>query len=600
MLSHFKRKIFDLWQHINCIQTQSAQKVCVGKMAAFVSSDSDSEFTGFSVEDLRLAEENYARVAQEQIEDISDMDISDFSDDEDENEDSEHDDPEPIQNGDAGQWRNQLNAIEINEFVGNVGPAQVLSDDKKEIDFFSQLFPPELFQFIADETNKYADKLQQEKGEDGNWRRTNAQEMRAFAGAQIVMGIIIAPDQHMYFSTDNLFKSTGLCDRFTRDRLLKLQQYFHVDDTSRNPPRRQPGHDKLAHTRHVLTVVNDRCKNAFHPHREASIDEAMIAYTGRLGFKQYVPMKPTKRGLKVWMRADPHNGYVNEFQVYTGREGAAERGLGERVVRDLSQSILGLNHHIYCDNYFSSVPLFEYLLENNTYACGTVRNNRKGLPAAVTKSKLKKQGECVQMQKGNMVSTAWHDKRTVFLLSTNADPTVQSEVTRKKKNGDVGNVPCPITLKNYTQHMNGVDRADQLRSTYAINRKALRWWKYLFWFLVDISICNGYVLMKASPNHQLRTKNGRTRQRTQLEFRMKLAHQLFGDYMGKRKRQRIVERPTAGLMHWPTEMKKRRCKQCQKNQIRCEPKSGCEQCEVNLCLTCFKPYHMDKHPELFS
>ena len=149
------------------------------------------------------------------------------------------------------------------------------------------------------------------------------------------------------FSIENLFKSTGLSERFTQDRLLKLQQYFHMDDTSCNPPRRQPGHDKLAHTRHVMTVVNDRCKNAFHPHREVSIDEAMIAYTGRLGFKQYVPMKPTKHGLKVWMRAEPHNGYVNEFQVYTGREGAAERGLGERVVKDLSQSILGQNHHLF-------------------------------------------------------------------------------------------------------------------------------------------------------------------------------------------------------------------------------------------------------------
>ena len=49
----------------------------------------DSEFTGFSVEDLRLAEENYARVTQEQIGDISDLHISDFSDDEDENEDPE-------------------------------------------------------------------------------------------------------------------------------------------------------------------------------------------------------------------------------------------------------------------------------------------------------------------------------------------------------------------------------------------------------------------------------------------------------------------------------------------------------------------------------
>ena len=81
-------------------------------MVAFLS-DSDSEFTGFSVEDLRLAEENYARVTQEQIGDISDLDISDFSDDEDENEDPEHDDPVPIQKWDAGQlrcWRDRRHA----------------------------------------------------------------------------------------------------------------------------------------------------------------------------------------------------------------------------------------------------------------------------------------------------------------------------------------------------------------------------------------------------------------------------------------------------------------------------------------------------------
>ena len=59
---------------------RSAQKVCVFKMVAFLSV-SDSEFTGFSVEDRRLAEENYATVTQEQIGDISDLDISDFSDD---------------------------------------------------------------------------------------------------------------------------------------------------------------------------------------------------------------------------------------------------------------------------------------------------------------------------------------------------------------------------------------------------------------------------------------------------------------------------------------------------------------------------------------
>ena len=104
--------------------------------------------------------------------------------------------------------------------------------------------------------------------------------------------------------------------------------------------------------------------------------------------------------------------------------------------------------------------------------------------------------------------------------------------------------------------MNGVDRADQLRSTYSICRKAAKWWKYLFWFKVDVAICNAIILMKESPNHIITTKSGRRRERIQLEFRKKLAHQLLGDYWGKRKRESIGEHQTRGLSHWPTEMDK--------------------------------------------
>lgn len=82
---------------------------------------------------------------------------------------------------------------------------------------------------------------------------------------------------------------------------------------------------------------------------------------------------------------------VNDLQVYTGKENdVPERGLGERIVKDLTRDILGQNHHVYCDNYFTSVPLFEELLDNSTYACGTIRANRKGLPPFVVQGKLKK------------------------------------------------------------------------------------------------------------------------------------------------------------------------------------------------------------------
>ena len=52
-------------------------------------------------------------------------------------------------------------------------------------------------------------------------------------------------------------------------------------------------------------------------------------------------MKPTKRGFKVWVRADAINGYFCDFDVYTGRSPDRESnevGLGERVVLELTVS----------------------------------------------------------------------------------------------------------------------------------------------------------------------------------------------------------------------------------------------------------------------
>ncbi|XP_033725281.1 piggyBac transposable element-derived protein 4-like [Pecten maximus] len=293
---------------------------------------------------------------------------------------------------------------------------------------------------IAAETNRYASEKQTEKP-DGNWRPTNAREIRAFLGFQVVMGIVSAPTQDMYWTRDSLFRPTTISERITRQRFEDLARYFHVCDNSTNPPRGQEGHDKLSHVRSVMTKITTNLRDGYKPHRDVSIDEAMIGYTGRLAFKQYVPMKPTKRGIKVWMRADPNNGYVNEFQVYTGRRGPdPEHGLGERVVWDLTRHIAGQNHHVLCDNYFTSVNLFERLLAKNTYACGTVRVNRKGLPKEVTTAKLKIQGDMVQRQKGNLVATAWRDKRTVDVLGTNSDPQTTTTVTRKQKSGQLKDV----------------------------------------------------------------------------------------------------------------------------------------------------------------
>ena len=79
--------------------------------------------------------------------------------------------------------------------------------------------------------------------------------------------------------------------------------------------------------------------------------------------------------------------------------------------------MVGGNHVVYCDNFFSSPALFTDLLEENIMAVGTVRTNRKGFPRDLAQVKLKEQGECEMRQNGELVATAWKDKKQVIIFN---------------------------------------------------------------------------------------------------------------------------------------------------------------------------------------
>lgn len=66
-----------------------------------------------------------------------------------------------------------------------------------------------------------------------------------------------------------------------------------------------------------------------------------------------------------------------DFQVYTGKkqDSGTEHGLGYRVVHDLTRTITGKYHHVFCDNFFNSVKLAEDLQEDKLYICGTIKQN---------------------------------------------------------------------------------------------------------------------------------------------------------------------------------------------------------------------------------
>ena len=139
----------------------------------------------------------------------------------------------------------------------------------------------------------------------------------------------------------------------------------------------------------MIDHLSSKFASTYTPHCETAVDEAMTKFQGRSSLKQYMPMKPVKRGIKVWVLGDSHNGYFSRFDIYTGKGASPEKGLGARVVKSLTEPLKNKFHHVYFDNFFTSEQLLTDLEKDGIYGCGTARKDRRGFPDALKKPKLK-------------------------------------------------------------------------------------------------------------------------------------------------------------------------------------------------------------------
>ena len=126
----------------------------------------------------------------------------------------------------------------------------------------------------------------------------------------------------------------------------------------------------------------------------------------------------------------------------------------------------------------------------------------------------------------------WIDNKLVNILTTieNAGEFVITKRKKKiNKKWQAIDVQQPKAVATYNQYMNGVDRSDQMLSHHNVLMKCMRWWKTLFFHMVDIAVVNGYILFqlhrKANPN-----KEGLKRRSKYsiMDFREELVRDLAG------------------------------------------------------------------------
>lgn len=308
-------------------------------------------------------------------------------------------------------------------------------------------------------------------------------------------------------------------------------------------------------------------------------------------------------------------GFIIVQIYYTGKDDSldtSEVGATHAIVLKLLEGLEGRGHHVYTDNYYSSPALFGDLQRLGFGACGTVRKNRRGMPDEM-KAKLKK-GEVMSQQiDSSMLVLKWMDKREVMMLSTIHD---DSFVTKKRRSRTAPDgqedILKPLVVEEYNRHMGGVDTGDQLQSYYGFSHRTVKWWRRLFFHLIDLAIVNAYILYLMSPCSGMRL--------THAQFRIELAKELLMETVssveevavGHPPRSHADPNPPSNRLtgrHFPGKLGVSAAgRQIQPDCVVCSRKKGrgrksttyeCKQCHLPMCIVpCFELYHT-KNPERY-
>ncbi|XP_028672760.1 piggyBac transposable element-derived protein 4-like [Erpetoichthys calabaricus] len=416
------------------------------------------------------------------------------------------------------------------------------------------------------------------------WKKIDESELRAYLGLLVLAGVYRSQGE----AASRLWHpETGrpvFCATMPLKRFCALSAILQFDNRESRAARRAT--DKLAAFREVWDRWAKKLPLMYHPGPDVTLDERLLAFRGRCPFRQYMPNKPGKCGIKLWVVCDAQSSYAWDIQVCTGRaEGkaaASEKKQSQRIILDMTRGLGG--HNVTCDNVFVSCELGQELLKKQITLVGTMQRNKQELPAALTLTRHRKVFSSVFAftPTTTLVSYIPKKKTNVVLLSTfHKDAQVSDRVDKK-----------PVMILDYNRNKGGVDNLDKVTAMYSCQRKTARWPLALFFKIIDISTFNAFVIWsELNPSWKPSKRNWRRL------FLEELGKELVTPFMQRRRclphthlsasLVRAAQNSESGTCDVPQEprarsRKRRRCNFCPSKS---DTKTGrtCCQCKRYIC-----------------
>ena len=223
---------------------------------------------------------------------------------------------------------------------------------------------------------------------------------------------------------------------------------------------------KFAPFQHLWNAFIKNCRKNSMAGEYVTMDEQLIPFRGCCRFRQYIPRKPDKYSMKLFLMCDVATAYTFNGLPNVGRKDNQRCvGLAESVVKKLVDPVHNSGINVTTDNCFTNAKLAADLLHKQITLLGTVRKN-KVVPPEFHAAKERTTGSSLFgfCQKQAMMFYFPKKGKMITLLSSMHDKKEVDERSRKL-----------VMILNYNKTKANMDLVGQMCHIYSVQRRTTCW-----------------------------------------------------------------------------------------------------------------------------
>lgn len=472
----------------------------------------------------------------------------------------------------------------IKRLPGVIGNARNASTP---LECWNCFFTNDIMEPIVAYTNQYITSIAGKFDRERDAKPIDLIELKAFIGLLFLAGVYKSNRQ----SLEDLWGTDGDgVEKFGLVMSIKRFKFIirciRFDDRLTREDRKI--NDRLAAVRDIFTKFVRNCQKSYCLGENVTIDEKLESFRGRCLFRQYIPSKPAKYGIKIFALVDAKLCYLYNMEIYAGKQPDGPFNFSNKpadIVKRMVHPIEGSGRNLTADNWFTDFDLVEELRRKKISFVGTVRKNKRQLPPEFVTSVGRQEysSEFGFNNSTTLVSYVPRKGKTVILVSTlHNDKSIDMESGGKAK-------PSIITFYNQTK--GGVDTADKMCASFNVARNIKRWPMVVFFAMLNMSSINSQIIYIGNGCKEMRRRlfikqlshelvleelTRRSQKNSGIPFALQERLKKFRPHMQEERQLEAEEEPVR---------KKRRCLPCtSETGTRRLSRYECKKCKKALCL----------------